>query len=599
MAADPGRAVLEGIEALGVPELHVFLLRLGIDGRGLDPDRLCDIAVEALRLRPRLVESAWLRGQAGAPVPARSGRPWDAEKFFERQDVAQPSWPSGANGPSAAGGSQSSVASYGDAGGLDGTGSSHTDQSAGSRSAGSGSSSGSSAQSYVGGDATPLPHGGSQVRADFEQQLADLARAQHRLAEDNRELRRQLDPEARFDFMAQAIVEPSMRAILSGRLSEQDIRRIRAYRISPDAMEKLVEHDIVPAGYPDPNVLFSDGAYRLDGPADMQLPMSTLQRDLVEQHLAVHEDWPERATHYSRVDWDEFQQYEKKDKDSIERENDKVQASMWELKNLVYMGYTLVDESRDAETRVGDVLRFLAVQTRLLFDDIAHAEAAKQVINDSYVGGGLKMQRRTSAANKQVGPDVTSSDRRAKLAQSVATTAAITSAKSTWAATAAGKGGRNTREPATPQTAAQKAAAAAKADKTAADKSAKRAADQKRAAAAKGGGGAEAKPGKGDKDPGYKGGPKCHACGERGHKVSDCTKKPAGWDDKRAKVPSPAPAPDPDKPKRLDGSTRSASPSHERNAYVPGSAQDPAADRAARDTNVANNRRVQRPAGGQ
>ena len=98
-----------------------------------------------------------------------------------------------------------------------------------------------------------------------------------------------------------------MRAILSGRLSEQDIRRIRAYRISPDAMEKLVEHDIVPAGYPDPNVLFSDGAYRLDGPADMQLPMSTLQRDLVEQHLAVHEDWPERATHYSRVDWDEFQ----------------------------------------------------------------------------------------------------------------------------------------------------------------------------------------------------------------------------------------------------------------------------------------------------
>ena len=39
MAADPGRAVLEGIEALGVPELHVFLLRLGIDGRGLDPDR--------------------------------------------------------------------------------------------------------------------------------------------------------------------------------------------------------------------------------------------------------------------------------------------------------------------------------------------------------------------------------------------------------------------------------------------------------------------------------------------------------------------------------------------------------------------------------
>ena len=125
MAADLGRAVLEDIEALGVPELHVFLLRLGIDGRGLDPDRLCDIAVEALRLRPRLVESAWLRGQAGAPVPARSGRPWDAAKFSGRQDVAQPSWPSGANGPSAAGGSQSSVASYGDAGGLDGTGSSH------------------------------------------------------------------------------------------------------------------------------------------------------------------------------------------------------------------------------------------------------------------------------------------------------------------------------------------------------------------------------------------------------------------------------------------------------------------------------------------
>ena len=95
MAADPGLVVREGLEALGIPELHSFLLRLGVDGRGLSPDDLCDIALEALELRPRLVQSAWQRANAGAPVPARSGRPWDAEAFARRQDVAQPSTPYG------------------------------------------------------------------------------------------------------------------------------------------------------------------------------------------------------------------------------------------------------------------------------------------------------------------------------------------------------------------------------------------------------------------------------------------------------------------------------------------------------------------------
>ena len=84
MAVDPGQVVREGLEALGIPELHSFLLRLGVDGRGLSPDNMCDIALEALDLRPRLVESAWMRANAGAPVPARSGRPWDAGAFASR-----------------------------------------------------------------------------------------------------------------------------------------------------------------------------------------------------------------------------------------------------------------------------------------------------------------------------------------------------------------------------------------------------------------------------------------------------------------------------------------------------------------------------------
>ena len=63
MAADPGLVVREGLEALGIPEPHSFLLRLGVDGRGLSPDDLCDIALEALELRPRLVQSAYtIRG---------------------------------------------------------------------------------------------------------------------------------------------------------------------------------------------------------------------------------------------------------------------------------------------------------------------------------------------------------------------------------------------------------------------------------------------------------------------------------------------------------------------------------------------------------
>ena len=595
MAVDPGQVVREGLEALGIPELHSFLLRLGVDGRGLSPDNMVDIALEALDLRPRLVESAWMRANAGAPVPARSGRPWDAGAFALRLDVAQPAWPPAGSTDGSGGGSE---CSFGDAGGLRGTGStSGTDVSDGRRSAHS--RAGSGARSYdsgLSGDsaggsgfsgdsagdsgasgrgASPLPHGGSQIRAEYDD--ASFA-MQERIAR----LEAMLTPEARYEYMAQVACEPPMRHILAGKMSEADIRKVRAYVIDDASMDKLVEYKIVPPGFPHPDVLFSDGAFRLDEPVAEQLPMPALQRDLIKQHLSVPVGWPERATHYSNIDYDEFRLYEPKDKRAVEEHNDDVQGAMWELRDIIYVSFTLVDESRALDERVDAVLRFLEVQSRLLYDDIAHAEAGKKAISDTYVGGGLKVQKRSADNVQRVGPSVTSDARRAELAAQVASQSAINAARVTYAA-AASKGVR------TDSTAAAAKTAAGKAKKDAAD--AKRAADKRTEKAKK------ATPKSGDAGQGGKGQSKmvCFACGKTGHQHNQCKNKPAGW------TPStpPAAAADADKPARVNGSEAAASPSHESSGYVPGSRGDPPSDQAARAANRASDRRINRPAGGQ
>ena len=578
MAADPGLVVREGLEALGIPELHSFLLRLGVDGRGLSPDDLCDIALEALELRPQLVQSAWQRAIAGAPVPARSGRPWDAEAFARRQDVAQPSWPAASDfdGYGSTSGSSHSDAGGGGSGSTTGTDVSGI--SAGGHSVRSESSgrSASSDRSDASRGESPVPHGGSQLRAEFSAEYATAM--QERLER----LEAMLTPEARYEYMAQVACEPPMRHILAGKLSEADVRKVRAYPIGDAEMDELVEHGIVPPGFPDPEVLFSDGAFRLDSALDDQLPMPALQRDLIEQHLSVPVGWPERATHYSHVPYEEFQLYEPKDKKAIESYNDDVQRSMWELRDVIYVSYTLVDKSRTLDERVAAVMRFFEVQARLLYDDIAHAEAGKQAINDTYVGGGLRCQKRSADSVRRTGPNITSDARRVELSAKVASLSTINAAKATYAAATA----RGLPSPAGARTAATKA------KKDAADEkllSTRKSAAEKRAEKAK----RAAKDKDKDKDK-DKGGRKCYACGEVGHQHSDCKNKPAGW-----KPSTPPSGGDAAKPARVSGSTAAASPSHESDGYVPDSAADPPDDRGARAANRAADRRVSRTSGGQ
>jgi hypothetical protein len=234
MEGGPGGAVRGWLEFASVGELLSFLQRLGVDGRGVEASALFDIADDVAGSHPALSGSVLERMQAGAPMPARPAHPWDRGAFASRPDRAQPPFTAGTAG----GGGSSTASSYGGSGG----------------------------PSAVGADGD-MPFLPSQLSGG---ELAALGPAAQRvvgaLLSRVESLEGLLDPAARFEYMAQVAVEPPMRAILDGRLSAADVRAVRAYPISPAAMDLLVEAGIFPPdcqldnGDLDPAVFFGDGA---------------------------------------------------------------------------------------------------------------------------------------------------------------------------------------------------------------------------------------------------------------------------------------------------------------------------------------------------
>ena len=270
-----------------------------------------------------------------------------------------------------------------------------------------------------------------------------------------------------------------------------------------------------------------------------------------------------------------------KAKETLRKENDRIQDALSELKNLMYVGAVLADESRPGEERCKIALEFFRVQATFIWDDVAYAEKAKlRIAKLNLTGGVVVADDRDKDGPVLLGG--AESDERKAIKMQNDTLAAVNNAWTQVAArkraAAAGGGGGGDA----------KATAKAKAAKAKAD--AEATAKRKR----------DAGGGKGKVDTGKDTGArdhskdKCRYCKETGHIANDCPKEKA--DIKSGKV---KPYSQRAKSDKVDGNTRSASPSHERAGYVAGAAKDPPADQSGRGASERNARNVSRTEGGQ
>ena len=338
----------------------------------------------------------------------------------------------------------------------------------------------------------------------------------------------------------------------------------------------------MPEGWPDPKRLFGKAAFREHLPREQQLPMAPLQRELLKQEIPFPENFPDRDTSYSRVEPAEFNMLSAKAKETLRKENDRIQDALSELKNLMYVGAVLADESRSGEERCKIALEFFRVQATFIWDDVAYAEKAKLRIAKLNLTGGVVVADDRDKDGPVLLGGAESDERKAIKMQNdtlVAVNNAWTQVAARKRATAAGGGGGG------------EATATAKAKAAKAKADAEATAKRKREA-----GSAKGKVGKG-KDTGAArdhAKDKCHYCKETGHIANDCPKEKA--DIKSGKV---KPHGQRAKSDKVDGNTRSASPSHERAGYVAGAAKDPPADQSGRGASERNARNVSRTEGGQ
>jgi hypothetical protein len=122
---------------------------------------------------------------------------------------------------------------------------------------------------------------------------------------------------------------------------------------------------------------------------------------------------------FSQIPLEEYECYDKSDKKHINALNDDVQQALYEMRDLVYVAFTLVDSHQLLDKRVEDVLAFLQVQSQLLWDDVVHAEASKMDVAATYVGSGIKTAKTRGDAAVRVGPDVLGSSQQTELADRV------------------------------------------------------------------------------------------------------------------------------------------------------------------------------------
>ena len=393
------------------------------------------------------------------------------------------------------------------------------------------------------------------------------------------------DPDKQYQRLRDVALDPAWRAVAGlgkHKLSEKQIRELRSYQLTDEVITKLEEHGILPEGWPDPKRLFGKAAFREHLPREQQLPMAPMQRELLKQEIPFPENFPDRDTSYSRVEPAEFNVLSAKAKETLRKENDRIQDALSELKNLMYVGAVLADESRSGEERCKIALEFFRVQATFIWDDVAYAEKAKlRIAKLNLTGGVVVADDRDKDGPVLLGG--AESDERKAIKMQNDTLAAVNNAWTQVAArkraTAAGGGGGG------------EATATAKAKAAKAKADAEATAKRKREA-----GSAKGKVGKG-KDTGAArdhAKDKCHYCKETGHIANDCPKEKA--DIKSGKV---KPHSQRAKSDKVDGNTRSASPSHERAGYVAGAAKDPPADQSGRGASERNARNVSRTEGGQ
>eukprot|EP01047_Picozoa_sp_COSAG01_P076032 COSAG01_NODE_13221_length_1617_cov_6.995389_2_plen_261_part_00 len=220
------------------------------------------------------------------------------------------------------------------------------------------------------------------------------------------------DPDQRFAELQRMALEPSFQAIIGGKLTAAQIRRLRAYKLTDTTIAKLVSSGILPEGWPDPGRFFGPAAFRKHLPKAQQLPMEKLQRQLLEGEVAYPENWPERGEDYSRIQPTEWQMLEESERTRVHAANDRIQSSLGELKDLLFMAAALADSDAcpDPEERIDTALQFARIQAQFIFDDIAQAERVKMDVATTNLSGGINIGAADATA-----PDVLGNAQRERI----------------------------------------------------------------------------------------------------------------------------------------------------------------------------------------
>jgi len=369
-----------------------FFRYLGEDVSALDGVQCAEHVGSAFHLLPTLADRALRKWTDGSAFPGRPAEKFNVERFKRRDDL-----------PGVAGLDESD------------------------------SSGGTSVASER--PLTPVPNrqpspaydggGGSPARRDQplgeEDQLRENVR---RLEQQVREL---ADPRKQFEQAQRFMLEPAMQQILRGKLSEVQIQRMRAYRIEGPVIDKLIKLDVLPPGWKE-NKIFGKAAFRPDLPRAQQLPMSEMDRAILEGEVAFPENFPERERHYSWIKQAEHKLLKPAQKKAITAANDSIQNSLGELRYLLFMCAALADESIDAEERCTIALQFAALQSRFIFDEIAQCEQRKMQVATLNLTDGTAIPFHS----EREGVDVLDEERREEIDTTNASVAAVAQVRKHW-----------------------------------------------------------------------------------------------------------------------------------------------------------------------